>query len=98
MHPDDRAAVDEVLALYCEPIDEYAVTYVTASHELPDGSRWRVGLRYVDVLVRRDPPSGVPERCRTGWAIAERALVATLVEDGPPDGWTWVPPRRHEPD
>ena len=116
MTPEDRAAVDDVLALYCERIDEYdvdgvaalfapdcvvdfgpgrggvirgrdevrariargqaafrrthhqlgqsrctleadgrvgAVTYATASHETWDGDRWRVGLRYVDVLARR---------------------------------------------
>jgi hypothetical protein len=160
MHPDHRDGVLDLLALYCELIDEYeidataalftadcvvdfgpgrggvlhgraavrdrlasgqagfrrthhqlgqsrlcpdrggdrveAVTYATASHELADGSRWRVGLRYVDVVVRRETPPELPERASTDWAIAQRALVATLVEDGPPEGWTWVPRRRPE--
>lgn len=154
MTPEDRVAVADVLALYCERIDEYdvdgvtslfapdcvvdfgpgrggvirgrdgvrarlasgqagfrrthhqlgqsrctlgtdgrvrAVTYATASHETWDGDRWRVGLRYVDVLVRR---AGGPEEDGTAWAFAERALQATLVEDGPPEGWAWVPRRR----
>lgn len=157
MRSEDRTAIADVLALYCERIDEYdvdgvvalfapgcvvdfgpgrggvirgregvrtriaagqagfrrthhqlgqsrctpetdgrvrAVTYATASHETWDGHRWRVGLRYVDVLARR-AASG-PVHAAT-WEIDERAIVATLVEDGPREGWAWVPRRLPEP-
>ena len=149
MDPENRAAIADVLALYCERIDEYdvdgvaalftsdcvvdfgpgrggvirgregvrariasgqagfrrthhqlgqsrcsvaggrvrAVTYATASHEEWDGHRWRVGLRYVDELT---PGS------EGDWRIAERHVVAMLVEDGPTEGWAWVPRRRPE--
>jgi ketosteroid isomerase-like protein len=151
MTPDDRAAITDVLALYCERIDEYdmdavvalfttdavmdfgpgrggvlrgrealrarfaggqagfrrthhqlgqvrltpdgtapdrrvhAVSSCSAGHELHDGTQWRIGLRYVDVLVGGDT-----------WRIAERRIEAALVEGGPRDGWTWV--GRREPE
>ncbi|MEJ2887467.1 nuclear transport factor 2 family protein [Actinomycetospora aeridis] len=142
MTPDDRVAITDVLALYCERIDSYdmdavvdlfttdavmdfgpgrggalrgrealrarfaggqagfrrthhhlgqvrltdagdgrvhALSSCSAGHELHDGTQWRVGLRYVDVLVREDR-----------WRIAERRIEAALVEGGPRDGWTWI--------
>lgn len=148
MTPDDRVAITDVLALYCERIDSYdmdavvdlftpdavmdfgpgrggvlrgrealrarfaggqagfrrthhhlgqvrlieecdgrvhAVSSCSAGHELHDGTQWRVGLRYVDVLVRDG-----------SWRIAERRIEAALVEGGPRDGWTWVD--RSEPE
>jgi ketosteroid isomerase-like protein len=151
LDPDDRVAITDVLALYCERIDEYdmdavaelfttdavmdfgpgrggvlrgraalrarfaggqagfrrthhhlgqvrltpddtapdgrvhAVSSCSAGHERHDGTQWRVGLRYVDVLVRED-----------GWRIAERRIEAALVEGGPPDGWAWI--GRKEPE
>jgi len=117
MTPDDRGAITDVLALYCERIDEYdmdavvelfttdgvmdfgpgrggelrgrealrarfaggqagfrrthrhlgqvrlieladgrvqAVSSCSAGHERHDGTQWRVGLRYVDLVVRQD--------------------------------------------
>ncbi|MHC1557562.1 nuclear transport factor 2 family protein [Actinomycetospora sp. C-140] len=143
MNQDDRIAITDVLALYCERIDDYdmdavvdlftadavmdfgpgrggvlrgraalrarfaggqggfrrthhhlgqvrlteaedgtvhAVSSCSAGHELHDGTQWRVGLRYVDVLVRSDG----------AWRIAERRIEAALVEGGPRDGWTWI--------
>ena len=151
MTPEDRVAVTDVLALYCERIDEYdmdavvdlfttdavmdfgpgrggalrgrealrarfaggqagfrrthhhlgqvrltpdataaggrvrAVSSCSAGHEQHDGTQWRIGLRYVDVLVREDV-----------WRIAERRIEAALVEGGPRDGWTWI--GRNEPE
>ena len=154
MDPDDRAAITDVLARYCEHIDEYdmdavvdlftpdavmdfgpgrggtlhgrralrdrfaggqagfrrthhhlgqvrlteegdgrvrAVSSCSAGHERHDGTQWRVGLRYVDVLVREstEPPGG-------SWRIAERRIEAALVENGPRDGWTWIARRKPE--
>lgn len=148
MTPDDRIAITDVLALYCERIDSYdmdavvelftpdavmdfgpgrggalrgrealrarfaggqagfrrthhhlgqvrltaaadgrvhAVSSCSAGHEMHDGTQWRIGLRYVDVLVHDG-----------SWRIAERRIEAALVEDGPRDGWTWI--GRREPE
>lgn len=62
-----------------------AVSSCSAGHERHDGTYWRVGLRYHDVLVRDG-----------SWRIAERRIEASLVEGGPLDGWTWI--ARREPE
>jgi ketosteroid isomerase-like protein len=66
----------------------HAVSSCSAGHEMHDGTHWRVGLRYHDVLVH-GPVAGT-------WRIAERRIEASLVENGPRDGWTWI--GRKEPE
>jgi ketosteroid isomerase-like protein len=63
-----------------------AVTYVTASHEEWDGTRWRAHLRYVDEL-RRDG---------NAWLIESRQVLAALVDGRPEITWTWVSRRPPE--
>jgi hypothetical protein len=142
----DRAAIAELMALYCERVDEYdidgvaalftedcvtdygpgrgglvtgriavrdriaagqaqfrrthhqlgqsrvwfdpaapgragAVTYVTATHEEPDGSQWRAHLRYLDELARAGRL----------WQFTARRVQAAVIEGKPSIPWTWVP-------
>ena len=63
-----------------------AVTYVTAWHELWDGSRATVYLRYCDRLERRADE----------WLIADRRVEASGVVGFEGVEWTWV--QRRPPD